>query len=98
MARTRKRYHNQLAAETRTPAQEFANHLSLEQQINQWIHYNNKRQGKLVFENGHTKIILRPHPVIQTHRALRATQANRPISTRSTTYPRGNYNLCPRRK
>ena len=104
MARTGKRYHDQLAAETRTHAQEFANHLSFLQQVNQWIYYDNKRQAKLIFINGSAPVHFRLHPVarapsvVQTHRNQRAAQADRPISTHSTTYSQGNYNLRPRHK
>ena len=48
MARTGKRYHDKLAAETRTNTQIFAKTLFINQQFNQWVHYNNKHLGKLV--------------------------------------------------
>ena len=103
MARTGKRYRNQLAAETRTHAQEFAN-ISFLQNINQWIPYDNERQAKLIFVNGSAQVHFRPYPVVRaptvvrTHRTQRAAQADQPISTHSTTYFQGNYNLRPRRK
>ena len=103
MARTRKRYHDQLAAETRTHAQEFAN-TSFLNNINQWIAYDNGRQAKPVFVNGSAQVHIRTNPVartpaiVRTRQTRRAAQADRPISTRSTIYSRGNYNLRPRRK
>ena len=103
MARTGKRYRDQLAAKTRTHAQEFAN-TSFLHNINQWIPFDNERQAKLVFVNRSARVYLRPYPVVrapavvQTHQAHRAAQADQPISTRSTTYPRGNYNLHPHLK
>ena len=104
MARTGKQYRDQLAAETRTHAQTFANTQFFSQHINQWIQYDNERQAKLIFINGSTQVHFRPHPivrapgVVRTCQTRRAAQADRPISTRSTTYSRGNYNLGPRCK
>ena len=64
MARTEKQYCDQLAAETKTHVQEFAN-TSFLQNINQWIHYNNKRQTKLIFINRSTQVHFRLHPVVR---------------------------------
>ena len=81
MARTGKRYHDQLAAETRTHAQEFAN-TSFFQNINQWIYCDNECQAKLIFINGRAQVHFRPHPVarapvvIRTHQTQRAAQAD----------------------
>ena len=97
MARTAKRYRDQLAAETRTNVQEFANTSFLDN-INQWIPYDNRQQAKLVFVNGSARVYIRPNPIVRNRRIQRAAQADRPISTRSITYPRGNYNLRPRHK
>jgi hypothetical protein len=68
MAKTGKRYHDQLAAETRTHAQEFANCLFINQQFNQWIHYDNQRLGKLVIVNRRAQVHLN-HILSPEHQA-----------------------------